>query len=95
MPTLNTHRSGRGLPGYLILFAPHAFAHERQWGLGSRFRQLVVPSSFEGFYPYTGGTATPYPTQVCRFKRFPAGLLKFNLKLLTTVCSPFTPSHGE
>ena len=24
------HRLGRGLPGYLILFAPHAFVHERQ-----------------------------------------------------------------
>ena len=24
------HRLGRGLPGYLILFAPHAFAPQRQ-----------------------------------------------------------------
>jgi len=24
------HRLGRGLPGYLILFDPHAFVHERQ-----------------------------------------------------------------
>ena len=23
----HTHRSGRGLPGYLILFAPHAFVY--------------------------------------------------------------------
>ena len=30
-PTLSTHRLRRGLPGYLILFAPHAFAHERQY----------------------------------------------------------------
>ncbi len=29
-PTTSTHRLRRGLPGYLILFAPHAFAHERQ-----------------------------------------------------------------
>ena len=28
MPSL--HRLGRGLPGYLILFAPHAFAPQRQ-----------------------------------------------------------------
>jgi len=26
----NRHRLQRGLPGYLILFAPHAFAPERQ-----------------------------------------------------------------
>ena len=25
------HRLQRGLPGYLILFAPHAFVHERQY----------------------------------------------------------------
>ncbi len=30
MPTTSTHRLQRGLPGYLILFAPHAFAPQRQ-----------------------------------------------------------------
>ena len=29
-PTPSTHRLGRGLPGYLIRFAPHAFVSERQ-----------------------------------------------------------------
>ncbi len=29
-PTPSIHRLQRGLPGYLIPFAPHAFAHERQ-----------------------------------------------------------------
>src|SRR5699024_11378295 len=28
--TLSTHRLRRGLPGYLILFDPHAFAHQRK-----------------------------------------------------------------
>ena len=28
---LSTHRLPRGLPGYLILFDPHAFAHQRQF----------------------------------------------------------------
>src|SRR5689334_24866014 len=31
LPTSSSHRLWRGLPGYLILFAPHAFAHERQY----------------------------------------------------------------
>ena len=31
MPTTSTHRLRRGLPGYLILFAPHAFAPQRQY----------------------------------------------------------------
>ena len=30
LPTLSTHRLRRGLLGYLILFAPHAFGTERQ-----------------------------------------------------------------
>ena len=29
-PTSSAHRLQRGLPGYLILFAPHAFAPQRQ-----------------------------------------------------------------
>src|SRR5579875_2786383 len=29
-PTASTHRLRRGLPGYLILFAPHAVAPQRQ-----------------------------------------------------------------
>ncbi len=28
--TASIHRLRRGLPGYLILFAPHAFVHQRQ-----------------------------------------------------------------
>ena len=31
-PTPSSHRLRRGLPGYLILFAPHAFASQRQKG---------------------------------------------------------------
>src|SRR6056300_1462798 len=30
--TPSTHRLRRGLPGYLLLFAPHAFAPQRQNG---------------------------------------------------------------
>ncbi len=30
LPTASIHRLRRGLPGYLILFAPHAFAPQRQ-----------------------------------------------------------------
>ena len=30
-PTPSIHRLQRGLPGYLILFAPHAFAPQRQY----------------------------------------------------------------
>src|SRR6478735_1532339 len=30
-PTSSSHSLRRGLPGYLILFAPHAFAPQRQY----------------------------------------------------------------
>ncbi len=40
-PTPSTHRLRRGLPGYLILFAPHAFEPQRQ------FQSRKPPSRFE------------------------------------------------
>ncbi len=52
-PTLSRHRLRRGLPGYLILFAPHAFAPQRQsWSRGS-------PSPLMFLQISTHFTATP------------------------------------
>jgi hypothetical protein len=52
-PTPSTHRLRRGLPGYLILFAPHAFAPQRQ-------DQAREPPSPLVFLPIsTHFTATP------------------------------------
>ena len=39
--TASDHRLRRGLPGYLILFAPHAFVHERQSQFSKLPSQLV------------------------------------------------------
>ena len=41
-PTLSAHRLGRGLPGYLILFAPLAFVSQRQY----RPREALAPLVF-------------------------------------------------
>src|SRR5260370_3369699 len=41
-PTSSTHRLQRGLPGYLILFAPHPFAPHRQY----RSREPPSPPAF-------------------------------------------------
>ena len=41
-PTTSVHRLQRGLPGYLILFDPHAFVPQRQ----SRFREMPSQSVF-------------------------------------------------
>jgi hypothetical protein len=52
-PTPSAHRLQRGLPGYLILFAPHAFAPQRQY----LDRSLPSPSVF--FLISTDFTPTP------------------------------------
>src|SRR5262249_8944422 len=54
IPTATSiHRLRRGLPGYLILFAPHAFAHQRQY-------QPRSPPSPLVFLPIsTNFTSTP------------------------------------
>ena len=51
-PTPSTHRLRRGLPGYLILFAPHAFAPQRQ------FSSRKSPSPPVFFLISTHSTAT-------------------------------------
>src|SRR3989337_2555820 len=52
-PAPSSHRLRRGLPGYLILFAPHAFAHQRQYWSRKPPSPLV-------FFPIsTHFTATP------------------------------------
>ena len=51
-PTLSIHRLRRGLPGYLILFAPHAFAPQRQ------YRTSEPPSPLVFFLISTNSTST-------------------------------------
>src|SRR3974377_896223 len=51
-PTTSTHRLQRGLPGYLILFAPHAFAPQRQ------SRASECPSPLVFFRIFTNFTST-------------------------------------
>ncbi len=41
MLTTSDHRLQRGLPGYLILFDPHAFMHQRQLQLSKLPSQSV------------------------------------------------------
>ncbi len=52
-PASSVHRLRLGLPGYLILFAPLAFEHQRQYLAGRPPSQLVF------FQISTHSTATP------------------------------------
>src|SRR5574344_2095250 len=60
LPTTSRHRLRRGLPGYLILFAPHAFAPQCQ--LSSRWppSPLVFLQISTDFTP-TPGIPPPSP----------------------------------
>lgn len=66
-PTPSTHRLRRGLPGYLILFAPHAFVPQRQ------FRSRESPSPLVFLLISTHFTATlgiPFPSPVLKSESF-------------------------
>ena len=57
LPTLSTHRLRRGLPGYLILFAPHAFVPQRQFPVQkAAFATGVLPNIY-AFHRYTRNSA--------------------------------------
>src|SRR5690606_15280173 len=57
-PTSSVHRLGRGLPGYLILFDPHAFVPQRQ----SYFGKLPSQSVFCGISMHFTATCHIPPT---------------------------------
>ena len=93
-PTPSTHRLRRGLPGYLILFAPHAFAPQRQ--LSSR----KSPSPPVFFLISTHFTATlgiplsPPTLQPCSFHPL-MGLSPTLLRwTCTAACARFTPNNS-
>ena len=56
-PTPSIHRLRRGLPGYLILFAPHAFEPQRQFPVQkAAFATGVLPNIY-AFHRYTRNSA--------------------------------------
>ena len=63
-PTASSHSLRRGLPGYLILFAPHAFVPERQ----SRPSELPSLSVFCDISKHFTATCHIPPTSI-EFKK--------------------------
>ena len=72
-PTPSAHRLQRGLPGYLILFAPHAFAPQRQ----SMDRSSPSPPVFflisTDFTPTPGIPASPPELRALQFSALYSG----------------------
>ncbi len=68
VPTASIHRLRRGLPGYLIPFATHAFVHQRQYVVGhlpSRSVFYVISMHFTAT-PHV--PATPQRLKTCSIK---------------------------
>ena len=93
-PTLSTHRLRRGLPGYLILFAPHAFAPQCQL-------QAKKPPSPLVFLPisthFTATLGIPLSSPVLKTHSFfpITGLSPALLrKTYMPACAPFTPNDS-
>ncbi len=92
--TSSEHRLGRGLPGYLILFAPHAFVPQRQYKLSQLPSQLV----FYGISKHFTATCHIPPAQLDSSNTVSKAILQLScqLSLLTYAAAyaPFKPSDS-
>ncbi len=71
-PTPSAHRLRLGLPGYLIPFAPLAFASASVTVQVAAFAAGVPPNIY-AFHRYTGNSTTPSRTQAKQFQmQFPS-----------------------
>ena len=67
LPTPSIHRLRRGLPGYLILFAPHAFEPQRQLQSREAAFATGVPPNIYAFHRYTRNSTLLSCTQDFQF----------------------------
>ncbi len=68
IPTANIHRLRRGLPGYLILFPPHAFAPQRQSRASEPPSPLVILRISTNFTSPLGIPLTSLELQITSIK---------------------------
>ncbi len=94
-PTPSAHRLQRGLPGYLILFAPHAFVSQRQYMARSSpsplmFFQIskISPLHLEFQLPFlysSHAVSSAAPQLSCGITH----------QTYLAACIPFTPNNSE
>ena len=96
----SAHRLRRGLPGYLILFAPHAVAPQRQPALASlpaqraAFATGVLPDLY-AFHRYTRNSACLYSARAAAVSLADAGLSPaLSPKTDRATYAPFTPNDS-
>ena len=93
-PTPSIHRLRRGLPGYLILFAPHAFAPQRQLSSSKPPSPLVFLLISTHF---TATLGIPLSSPALKKNSFHSitGLSPALLKqTYFPTCAPFTPNNS-
>ncbi len=94
-PTPSAHRLQRGLPGYLILFAPHAFAPQRQ----SSNRSSPSPPVFflisTDFTPTPGIPASPQDPSPSVSSAHAGLSPAISHQTSRTAYTPFTPNNSE
>ncbi len=93
-PTSSGHRLQRGLPGYLIRFAPHAFAPQRQVTPSGRLRHWcssrslrISPLHREFHRPLSASShaVSTAPSQLSR---------EISRRTYVTTCARFTPNKS-
>ena len=94
-PTPSAHRLQRGLPGYLILFAPHTFASQRQYtDQEAAFATGVLPDIY-AFHRYTRNSTSLSRTQEQQFRRqFLRLSRKISPPTYRPAYTPFTPNKS-
>jgi hypothetical protein len=94
-PTPSAHRLRRGLPGYLILFAPHAFASQRQnWSSWPPSPRVFSPISTH-FTATQGIPPAPPSLKSHSFRRSTQLSRVVSQRTHETAYTPFTPNDSE
>ena len=94
-PTPSAQRLQHGLPGYLILFAPHAFAPQRQYTAQRPAFATGVPPDICAFHRYTRNSSLPYCTLVCPYPLQYTGLSPgLSQQTRQTAYKLFTPNNS-
>ena len=92
-PISSIHRLWRGLPGYLIRFAPHAFAPQRQHRPRAPLSPTGVPPDIYAFHHYTRNSVLLYRPQAGWYRQTSPKLsLELSPPTDPAAYTPFTPS---
>ncbi len=94
-PTPSIHRLRRGLPGSLILFAPHAFAPQRQFRSRRPPSPLIFLPISTDFTPTPGILPSSPELKTHSSSALPGLSPGLSHQTIGSAYAPFTPSNSE